>query len=461
MGLKFTDALKLSVVNILEHKGRTAATVLTISVLFGFLMGVNFLLNGLEGTLYDAAVENTGGLAYLQLGHSKGGAKYIFDEAEELDFDKVVMKEKARGAIVERVKANGGELVGRGWTYQVNYPYQIVELAAVKDFVTGDLTQVPEGKIPVLMGENGWNLDNMTVELKEYYERVKEGLYEVGTVPSMTESGLDTEQIKLLKPLLAGYSGGVGEFLVVDDGSGRVEKYLYDKSREYVEEQRAQYVEYACEGVAEGCYFQAPNIGVTGQFEVATFDTMEKVAGYVLPESFMGMVFYTGYFPFSSQSLINNPVSIVQMVTTYKTMIKFLEVVMLVVAVIVATLTFMHLVDQDAATVALYRSLGATTGQIYLIYFLYMVEMCLLAVVMCFVMAFALTGIVALIDGSALSVALEKYYMLSRAPAVRLFRFDKDFWTVIVAIMLVAPLGFGFSTGRFSNKNIAKKLKDD
>ena len=39
MGLKFSDALRLSWSNIAQHKKRSAVIVLTISLLFGVIMG--------------------------------------------------------------------------------------------------------------------------------------------------------------------------------------------------------------------------------------------------------------------------------------------------------------------------------------------------------------------------------------------------------------------------------------
>ena len=48
MGLKFSDALRLSWSNIAEHKKRSVAIIVTISILFGAIMGFNFMLEGLR-----------------------------------------------------------------------------------------------------------------------------------------------------------------------------------------------------------------------------------------------------------------------------------------------------------------------------------------------------------------------------------------------------------------------------
>lgn len=141
--------------------------------------------------------------------------------------------------------------------------------------------------------------------------------------------------------------------------------------------------------------------------------------------------------------------------------LKFFEIVLLVVAVVVATLTFAHLIDNDAATVALYRSMGASTGNIYAIYFLYLVELCLLAVVASVGIGLILAGVVAVLDAGGLAVRLQEYYGLIVAPRVRLVGIDHGFWAVTGMIMLVAPLVLALTSRRFGAKHIAKKLKED
>ena len=61
MGLRLPDAMRLSWANIAEYKGRSVVVVATVAILFGLVMGVNFLLRGLEVTLLDASVAKTGG----------------------------------------------------------------------------------------------------------------------------------------------------------------------------------------------------------------------------------------------------------------------------------------------------------------------------------------------------------------------------------------------------------------
>lgn len=105
--------------------------------------------------------------------------------------------------------------------------------------------------------------------------------------------------------------------------------------------------------------------------------------------------------------------------------------------------------------------MGASTSNIYLIYFLYLIELCLLAVVVAMVIAFVFIGLLAITSIGALAERLQEFYNLKYLPEVTLFRFNGAFWAIIVTIMLVAPLSLLLTMRRFSAKHIAKKLKED
>ena len=136
-------------------------------------------------------------------------------------------------------------------------------------------------------------------------------------------------------------------------------------------------------------------------------------------------------------------------------------VVLLIVATLIAVMSFAHLIDQDAATVALYRAMGASTGDIYLVYFLYLVELCLLAMVATVVIAFGLIAGLAVTSVGALAERLQEFYGLMELPQVTLFRLNGAFWAILVVILAVAPLTLVLTMRRFSAKHLAKKMKED
>ena len=131
------------------------------------------------------------------------------------------------------------------------------------------------------------------------------------------------------------------------------------------------------------------------------------------------------------------------------------------VAIIVATMTFAHLIDQDVATVALYRAMGATTSNIYFIYLLYLLELCFLATISTVLISLLLVTTLTVTSAGPLALRLQDFYNLSYSPEVTMFRFNDIFWLIIVSIIIIAPLSLLFTLSRFSVKHIAKKLKED
>lgn len=59
------DAIKLARANLAAGKGRNLATIVVVGTLFGLVLGVNFVLQGLENTLMNCANEQTDNIIYM------------------------------------------------------------------------------------------------------------------------------------------------------------------------------------------------------------------------------------------------------------------------------------------------------------------------------------------------------------------------------------------------------------
>lgn len=432
MGLRLSDALRLSWANIAEYKGRSVVVVATVAILFGLVMGVNFLLRGLEVTLLDASVVKTGGKVYVETSFKK--SRYGSNE-ERLN---------------ERLEKYHGEKVGTLKTYALDgETVGVIEVELGKEFPTEE--EYVE-----------WGTEKQEMDAAH--------LFVSGSTPELKKTSI----LNLVLGSVYGNAIEEGD-LVVDDGSGEIEEYINTRVEEIrrkkvanVDEMLAMDVAEEAEGGQEFTeedivyfYEEAENWGPeVNEESIAVFENYWDLKDYVLtrdtPEAknLEPQAFGVG-------NLFSNTVDIINAVEMMRTVLKFFEIVLLVVAVVVATLTFAHLIDNDAATVALYRSMGASTGNIYAIYFLYLVELCLLAVVVSIGIGLILAGIVAVLDAGDLAVRLQEYYGLAVAPRVRLVGIDRRFWEVAGMIMLVAPLVLALTSRRFGAKHIAKKLKED
>ena len=121
MGLKFSDALRLSWSNIAEHKKRSVIIILTISLLFGVVMAFNFMLEGFRGTILDAALQSNDGKVYLKTGYQN-----IAPENEG-EFTQVADLEVAQKMVRDAIEDYHGQIVGKMTVYQVGNTRWVID----------------------------------------------------------------------------------------------------------------------------------------------------------------------------------------------------------------------------------------------------------------------------------------------------------------------------------------------
>ncbi len=448
MGLKFSDALRLSWSNIGEHKKRSLIIILTISLLFGVIMGFNFMLQGLRGTILDAALQANDGKVYLETGYQN------ISSINEGDFTELTDLEAAQKIVRDTVADYHGEIIGEMTTYQLGNTRWVIN-QAVADAIGKldmELDELKLDQIPFLAPES------MDAHFQGYLwsnGKKDEQLVQVGTYPS-TEAGSPTlpgfNPLNLLLSMVHG-SSTTAQPLIIDNGSGKVADYLNSIAQTIVEDD-------IYEDVAQVFEAWPPEMRY-----IAVFDNYDDAVAY----------YYDAYGDNSPKlvqvgekkySILNMDIfgRVIYLRLDFDNlqfMLTAIEILFIIIAVLIATFTFAHLIDQDAATVALYRSLGASTGNIYLIYFLYLVELCLLAVLSCIMIAFVFSGAMWLFNAGALAERLKEYYILKDLPKVNLFGFNSAFFGIVGSIMIIAPISLLFTMRRFSAKHIAKKLKED
>lgn len=438
MGLKFSDALHLSWSNIAQHKGRSAIVILTISILFGVVMAFNFMLEGLSKTTSDAAMQASDGKIYIAAGYNE------IASINEGNYFKVDNLEDAEKAIVESAKRYHGQIIGQVVQYNdVGSSRWTINQELAERFDELDFDKLQEDQIPYV----GPKVEDefFDLYLKDADDNKDKLLVKVGTYPA-TEPGSPTlPGFNPLNLLLSGIHGFYTAPLMVDDGSGKVMRYLEKMAEQNNTQEVIPYIEQF--------------VVMFDNYDDATAYYWDIANGKNIPkdiETSDGKK-YVSY----SEELFSNVISAELSIKNLRYTLILIEILFIVVAVIIATLTFAHIIDQDATTIALYRSLGVGTGNIYSIYFLYLLEMCILAVVACIVIAAILVGVLWLVNANALAQRLQNYYMLDTTPKVTLFRFDNLFYGIIGSVMLIAPITLLFTLRNFSSKHIAKKLKED
>ena len=237
MGLKLSDALRLSWSNIAEHKKRSVIIILTISILFGVIMGFNFIASGIEQTTISASAGQTGGDVYIEAryGSWAGNADFDFistpDEIAQISLEPVLDEEDDK-KIRERAEEYGGEVVGYYWYYQLDYPYRVIDKSVVEAFINDSLwSKIPEDKVPTIMPE-GWEPPQ---NMEDFEERLGDTLYRVGSIPS-TETGKPTlTGFNPLNVILAQLPSATNDdFWLIDDGTGKIDAYIKNQLEQYL-----------------------------------------------------------------------------------------------------------------------------------------------------------------------------------------------------------------------------------
>ena len=449
--LRLADLGRLSWGNVTEHKKRSLLVVVTMSVLFGLLFGMNFMLAGLRDTLVGVDTQATDGKVYIDLVYMRW-----FSGGEEADVVEVADMKTALARASEEAAQYGGKALGREFYFESKDGARMraVDLAVAKNFISSDLADVPQDKVPVLVS----NTAQLTAEQRELLETTYD---KVGVIPHIVM--LDQLSLPGLNPLnlvlehiqVSNIYNVSTPIAIVDDGSDAVKTYLEQQG----------FTTPTTEELVDGkdgpiMVTRAPKtpaeVVVFGDYKAARkyYEAAQRgdVAQYIKVDG--------KYYYLEVMSAVNNPVGIMSGYETAQLLLMVSQIVLAIVAVIVATLTLIHLIDDDVATVALYRSLGATNTDIGIIYLLYLLELCLMTIIASVCVGLVIVLGMTLMSAQVLAKNLQEAYAQADSPHISLMGLSGEIWWLIAMIIMIAPITLALVRKRFSAKHVAKKIRD-
>lgn len=144
-----------------------------------------------------------------------------------------------------------------------------------------------------------------------------------------------------------------------------------------------------------------------------------------------------------------------------KDFIRPASVVLMAVSAFILAFTMAHLIASSTKTFVLYRSIGASRGQILSIYFMYLLELCVKAAVFAVILALVLAGVGTVVAWNYLLEQLTTLYPQAPQFLPILLGVNWRCLETIVCMFLAAPVSFLLCLDQFSNKKIAQKLKGD
>ena len=356
----------------------------------------------------------------------------------------------------EEAAQYGGKALGREFYFESKDGARMraVDLAVAKNFISSDLADVPQDKVPVLVS----NTAQLTAEQRELLETTYD---KVGVIPHIVM--LDQLSLPGLNPLnlvlehiqVSNIYNVSTPIAIVDDGSDAVKTYLEQQG----------FTTPTTEELVDGkdgpiMVTRAPKtpaeVVVFGDYKAARkyYEAAQRgdVAQYIKVDG--------KYYYLEVMSAVNNPVGIMSGYETAQLLLMVSQIVLAIVAVIVATLTLIHLIDDDVATVALYRSLGATNTDIGIIYLLYLLELCLMTIIASVCVGLVIVLGMTLMSAQVLAKNLQEAYALADSPHISLMGLSGEIWWLIAMIIMIAPITLALVRKRFSAKHVAKKIRD-
>ena len=163
----------------------------------------------------------------------------------------------------------------------------------------------------------------------------------------------------------------------------------------------------------------------------------------------------------TAEELFSNQLAIVHAFSVFKRIFNYAAIALMVMGAIIMVFTFIRLIDQDKQNIALYRSLGANGRDIFIIYLSFLLELCVFTTIFAILLGAILSFVLSFINSSPLSAMLTAHYLITPKEPIILFGINQSCLNLIIMILAIAPICSLLSIDHFSNKNLAKKMKQN
>lgn len=439
---KILNLCKLGLTCFREYKGRSSFIVLTTALLFGCILGYNAILQGLENSIVEASMQQTNQKCYTAV-----TAGEIAPNGQNL---------------TDYFMSYGGELIGNYYRYgnaidvpmstQVNLDSIIDGPAASK--ITNINKEIPSGKIPVLtpdQAKQSFIQVPGNTALAPVNTSENQQYFTIGTYPISNQSIPYLEMPVLIKFLFPEQISffSLGTFIVNTDQS--VQSYINQQVKQWQQDELAQNAQFYLQ--TDGTHIKPKP--VINKYTIISFDDYNKMAEAA------SRIIYSGH-PNPLRAIFGNTPDVYSSFRLADLSIYVVEFILIIIAIVIAAFTFKHLIIHDRSNIALYYAMGASTGQIAVIYLSFLFSLTVLSILASLIIALCLSGIVTLTSSTELTASLQNFYILEQLSPSNFFAINNEFYIIIILMLLLPILTILFSlkTIRRSRK-FSQQLKAD
>lgn len=132
---------------------------------------------------------------------------------------------------------------------------------------------------------------------------------------------------------------------------------------------------------------------------------------------------------------------------------------LIIAAALILIFSFLKIVNENSHIIALYRSLGASFKDVFVIYFSYLVSLALLTILISFILSLLINLGLSIYYQNDIKQLIAQSYQSNLNSFIYLIGFNKNIIELWIIILCLTPLSSLLTLDQLSMKNISKKLK--
>lgn len=433
--MRVLDCLRLGVAGVKAHKKRALTVVAIVGLLFSVLMAGAFFLQGLENAALGKMLAPTGGRVLVM---SNVDTKFC---GEECDMAKEVAE------IRRNIERYGGEAISATMISDEGGMFYRLE-KNVFEF-EGEGLAIPLSTVAKMRGVQlpGWDagVERRVEAVQTIFEEAKTEDNEsriVGILPGgVYASDLSLSSVE--------QSGNPLNMIFGQIVTGTSQNFMIGAAE-----------------VNEGSGVDAVSEMDTAEMGLvfAEFPDLKAAYNYYRDEANYCLDLDRAFghckngYKYLTMSAVSDPLKTYDNFQLVWLVFGIIAAVLTVIALIIAVSTYARLIGKDMKIIALYHAMGATRGQVRLVYLSYLLILSVMTVA--FSLAVGLS--MALLLGAVNSEAINQVFWMGfgvEPGKIWLVGWNWMIWVMVAVILLSAVLAILLSNGQFASKKLARKMK--
>ncbi len=468
--MKLSDKFSLVSARLKTRKSRTAITILTMSVLFGVVIAAMTIIQGNFNNLEYLNQEAYGDHIFLKVTYS----------GEDI--------EHSEEYIARAVGYLNGQVVGKITHYCSNKQIDIPNLTPYREpFVIsapcsqsypGEYIEVIDSEtISSLIDVHNANDDSINVILPVATAGKLQGISQ----PSLASYAV-TEYIKNVASQSVGYkfTATTSEFSAAGQETEASTKFTIvglTPSRDITTfspdaptifsdimpvENYSPMAIFAVVNPASSAFQALYNRQSNDRTEyLISFSNVQNALAWLNPKESQKAIpqDLTKNISTNSQKYLTTRISNYQRHQSYNKIITEFAIVFTIVSIIIMAGTLSRVIDDEKSSIALYRSIGATTGEILQVFVLYMLIISLLVILCATVIGILISLGVTFIFSGAVTATARSLFLLPNLKLLIMIGFDWKIIFVWLSIIVISLVSLLTMVKKLVSKDITKDLK--